>query len=372
MTMYGADSEALMSFADELSAGADRLDGISRYLRTTLHQATWSGRDAVSFRCDWDAVHRQLLVQVARALREASVEVRRNGREQMDASAAASSEAPDRSGWLLFPGEVPRMSSGRDALVDSLDGVNHVAQDEIEVRRLDNGRYIVILPGVVDLSENLGTLNVGDFLRGRQGNLTAQDLLRGRVADPFFEPNEWSSVRDMRYAIGSANGYGGAYASAVKAQLEALGVPPGADIMLVGHSYGAYTAVELATDSSFNGTEGRYNVTHVVAAGAETDWYLDDLPPGTKALVLNNRRDLVYQAEDLLHGNEDPARGSGHLEIVFNGGGQGAGHHPDNYTRWLEAATDRQDLQDWLNTLEPYTEGGGLARPKVLDPLAAD
>ena len=47
--------------------------------------------------------------------------------------------------------------------------------------------------------------------------------------------------------------------------LRAAGVPAGSSLMIVGHSFGADTALDLAADREFNG--GEYTVTHVVAAG---------------------------------------------------------------------------------------------------------
>lgn len=51
-------------------------------------------------------------------------------------------------------------------------------------------------------------------------------------------------------------------------------VPPGADVMFVGHSQGGLTATQLAADPSFNnasGAPGSYNVTHSFSVGSPVE-----------------------------------------------------------------------------------------------------
>jgi pimeloyl-ACP methyl ester carboxylesterase len=233
--------------------------------------------------------------------------------------------------------------------------VNQTGKDEIQIRKLDNGKYIIVLPGVVDLSSGIATRNPGSAVK------------------EWMDPNDANSVRDMRYAIpsGASPDYANPYATRVKEAMLAAGVPPGSDVMLVGHSYGAYTAAYLASDHDFNDAFGspsgyHVNVTHMVAAGAETDVYFDRMPEGTHALVLNNRRDLAYEAEDNAHGNVDPVYG-GQKEFVFNGGGKGWGHDPQNYTDWLQNSTDREDLGAWLDSAGDYAESGSAVNYTVPD-----
>ena len=60
----------------------------------------------------------------------------------------------------------------------------------------------------------------------------------------------------------------------VRAAMEAAGVPPGADVMFVGHSQGGLTSAQLAADPSFNnisGAPGTYNVTHSFSVGAPVE-----------------------------------------------------------------------------------------------------
>lgn len=57
----------------------------------------------------------------------------------------------------------------------------------------------------------------------------------------------------------------------VRAAMDAAGVPPGSDVMLVGHSQGGIVANQLSADPTFNsasGEPGTYDVTHAFSVGA--------------------------------------------------------------------------------------------------------
>lgn len=156
------------------------------------------------------------------------------------------------------------------ALADTADG-GQIRPDELQVVRLDTGRYIVVLPGVVDLSR----------------------------PDPGWHSRH-RSVRDLdQAAFGSSRStrvQDNPYAEMAVDALTGVGVPTGAEIMLVGHSYGADTALDLAADAAFNGPSG-YRVTHVMAAGYHSGPQLTALPSTTAVLVLQNRRDVPVIVE---------------------------------------------------------------------------
>jgi hypothetical protein len=78
----------------------------------------------------------------------------------------------------------------------------------------------------------------------------------GTSADPL----------DLSGAVSAMEFRDTAYTRCVRSALDAAKVPPGADVMLVGHSQGGIVAMDLAGDPSFNG--GRVHVTQVVAAGS--------------------------------------------------------------------------------------------------------
>lgn len=184
---------------------------------------------------------------------------------------------------------------GRNVVLRALTDIGGEAQigdDEFGLVRFAGGRYLVVLPGVTDLSG----IDVGLDQRHR----TVRDVDRYAYAS-----SRSTSVDDNRYAAMVWDG------------LRAAGVPIGAQLMLVGHSYGADTALDLAADPRFNGAAG-FLVTHVVAAGYHSAPQLQHVDPRTEVLVLQNSRDAVVIAEAVGYGpvtaSLDDARSAlGHL-----------------------------------------------------------
>lgn len=179
-----------------------------------------------------------------------------------------------RSPWLLDPASAE--GRGRDLVLRALTDTatsQRIRSDEFELVRMSDGRYLVILPGVTDLSSpDLG----------------------------WSDANR--SVRDLdRAAYGSSRSTsvdGNPYAQMVAQALRLSGVPVGTELVLVGHSFGADTALDLAADAGFNGAGG-YRVTHVVAAAYHSQPQLDRVPSGTEVLVLQNRRDVPVIVEGI-------------------------------------------------------------------------
>ena len=265
---------------------------------------------------------------------------------------------------------------------------------------MSDGRYLVVLPGVTDLSSpDLGLSGTHRSVR---------DLDRHA-----YPSSRSSSVADNRYA------------QMVAEALTVRAVPFGSEVVIVGHSFGADTALDLAADPNFNGAD-HYRVTHVVAAAYHSEPQLEHMPAGTEVLVLQNSHDLVViaeavadahvadaiesrkdllidvvtfdlpgivanggrtiahdlgvaaatvdhtldRADEIVDGaveiavgiaTHDPRRAidgvtdgatalvtlepgistprPGHVVAVFDGGGAGAGHHVDHYTAYLDGTT---------------------------------
>jgi hypothetical protein len=313
-------------------------------------------------------------------------------------------DAELRSPYLL--GGVLAVDRGRDLLLRALDDTassGRIRDDEFEIVRMSDGRYLVVLPGVTDLSNpDLGLSGIHASVRD---------------VDQFAYPSSRSaSTADNRYA------------QMVAEALAIRGVPVGSDLVIIGHSYGADTALDLAADPEFNGADG-YRVTHVVAAGYHSQPQLVHVPDSTQVLVLQNNRDAAVIVEsvgaahvteaiearrsavdDLLrfdlpgvfvnsgralyhdagvataaldhtirHADDvaDIAIGIGMYDVrravdgagdfvtlepgvsrhgdsqvvaVFEGGGEGFGHHQDNYATFVER-TDDPDVTAFLASL---------------------
>ncbi len=182
------------------------------------------------------------------------------------------------SGELRAPydiADVDSVAAGRQLVMRALadtDSAERIREDEFELVQLGEHRYLVVLPGVIDLSSP------------------------GRGLKP-----EHRSVRDLdQHALPSsrsADVADNAYAQMVWSALLARGVPAGSQLVIVGHSFGADTALDLAADPDFNGADGGFDVTHVVASGYNSGPQLEHVPSSTQVLVLQNRQDAVIVGE---------------------------------------------------------------------------
>jgi hypothetical protein len=355
MAIVGADAAELERVASQMRRAADELDAHCRELSQQLGGLSWLGRLASGFLAAWNGQHKPHIGSTAAFIREAADKLAMNATQQRE----ASGDSP--SFGRLEPRTFSHFDSKGSARADMVEafwatGDSRRAEgDEIEIRKLENGNYVVVLPGVVDLTNKRAAVR--------------DAAIRGHAADPWYDGDQPNTVRRMEYAISESQDksdtFINPYATRVMEQMKAAGIPVGANVMFVGHSFGAYTAMELAGNDKFNSADGvsegyHVNITHVMAAGADTSWKLPELPGGTKALILNNRNDLAFRAETgLFNGTADSKPGQ--LQIGFSGGTKGAGHDPENYVKWLTNATNRPDLNAWLDDAGTKYSGSGTA-----------
>ncbi len=354
--IVGMDIEQVREMGRRMQAEADRLrsqvvaplDNLMGHI-----PAVWTGPDAVRFRDAWVGRERSLVGEAAERLYGLGQAALANAADQERTSAGTGQSA---GGVVRVSGFVavgnPR-ADGRDVLVSALvatDTQEQIGRDEIEVRALPNGRFVVVLPGVTDLSDGLhaGAVVAGAALpvAGAAGALVAGG---GATLSEWLGDSHYASVRDMQGAIHTALDPGGkdAYAEQVKQALRNAGVPAASEVMLVGHSYGGYAAMHLAADPSFNqqvpGDDYSVNVTDVVSFGAGTAHELADIPASTNALVVGHRADLAYLAERNLDAVQTLANGgvgAGNHHVVEFGGNPeaaliGGGHDPIHYEGFL-------------------------------------
>jgi len=120
------------------------------------------------------------------------------------------------------------------------------------------------------------------------GQIGIQEVHRAGGGEPAYivqvPPTEGAALSDVPGAYGGqANsrdwgsnlrlvaGQHPAAMDDVRAAMESAGIPPGADVMIVGHSQGGIVANHLSADPSFNsasGEAGTYNVTHTFSVGS--------------------------------------------------------------------------------------------------------
>lgn len=182
------------------------------------------------------------------------------------------------------------------ALYDTANG-EVIWQDEFEFVEFTDpatgaptGKYLLVLPGVTDLSSFVSD--------------PAESL--GWASESYTARDTWIAAR---LSHGSAEIDDNVYARLVQEFIEnkiAAGeIPLGADVAIVGHSFGADTALDLASDEDFNG--GLINITHVVAAAYHSEPQLPHVQGHTQVAVIQNIYDIPVLGEALLAGDGETA-----------------------------------------------------------------
>jgi hypothetical protein len=103
-----------------------------------------------------------------------------------------------------------------------------------------------------------------------------------------WDPRATGHVRDLTGNLHVMAGNPAAAAETVREAMAAAGIPPGAPVMMVGHSQGGMIAATLATDPAFLSD---YRLTHVLTYGAPIDHLAID--PSVKVLQMQHRLDVV-------------------------------------------------------------------------------
>ena len=143
--------------------------------------------------------------------------------------------------------------------------------------------------------ENL-TQGVTDSYKAGDGNIrvTTVDSPEGPrviVSVPGTEnwnPSAGDNPMDLTGNLVTAGGSRSTMSEAVILAMENANIPPGAEVMLVGHSQGGMTVADLASDSGF---VSEYNVTNAVTFGSPID--SNHIDPSVSVLEMQHRGDAV-------------------------------------------------------------------------------
>lgn len=244
------------------------------------------------------------------------------------------------------------------ALADTKDS-DQIQADEFELIDHHNGSYTLVLPGVTDLTKPNQGLN------------------------PFNQSSRDTDV-GAAYSVADSNPNAHLYGIYIQEYLKNH-VPPGSSLSIVGHSYGADTALDLASDPTFNGE--LYNVTHVTAAGYHSEPQYSSIPSGTQVLGLQNNKDIAVIVEELGHASstKDSAPFVGEVSDAFNlgpdnithkefdGGWAGIGHDPSNYSAYVQSTNDPEVIA-FLESLDAagYTSDGSSLAVDISVPVPSE
>ena len=161
----------------------------------------------------------------------------------------------------------------RRAFEDTAD-LDQIQNDEFEAYFHDNGKLTLVLPGVIDLS------NPDWGPDSETGSL--RDLDQAAVSSSFT-----TGIADNTYAERIAEWVG--------VMVDAGVIDRGTETMIIGHSFGGDTALDLASDEHFNGE--LLDVTYALSAGYHSQHQLTRLGESTRAVSVVNIFDVIVAVE---------------------------------------------------------------------------
>lgn len=115
--LRGSDTDQLIRLSHRLTTGADRIDAVVRDVRSGLNRVVWLGGDAEQFRHLLDTDVGPRATRCTARLLECAEELKRQARQQTEASAADHGGAggtPRRSGPRDLPDPGPGVDEDRD------------------------------------------------------------------------------------------------------------------------------------------------------------------------------------------------------------------------------------------------------------------
>ncbi len=345
--MVGADADALDAAAAQLDAAADELDNSARVLASSLGSLSWLGAVAIRFTDLWTSNHSPAIVRTAGFIRESAVQLREQASQQRTASSADGGgqgswgpgfqvvpSIPDgmlpdgvRRWWASLTPEQQRALIERfPDRIGNLDGVPFTVRFEANrlymqglldseqspdgpihkrlqqftdgsgridptrnivvfdpsgdgkvaevIGNIDTAKHVaVVVPGLNSTMDNFGNVRGNaTALQGSAGSDTAVIAWTG-----YDAPNVWQ--------VGS-NGSAVAGAHALSSFVDGIQGQSGANVSLIGHSYGSLVVGEALKSGTvhvdnavFIGSPGvGVNSVHGFPEGAANHYYAGEIP----------------------------------------------------------------------------------------------
>lgn len=348
---YGANPDEMRDLATALDAESMNLNLWRGVLGSRLQSGVWVGPRADSFRRTWTGKHDKLLLEVARFLADAGKSLRENAAEQDQASSAGSAEnsggagappVPDKGvvdsvlGWVgdradtiagstasfgersmqywnatyapYFRGELPRLTEtvASGIALDLAGGnlaVAGLSLGMVDLKLGSDGKPYAgkptsvggKLPEIDDLAAVMAeTRDAYDDGPGQVRVATvvgADGKPRVIVSVPgteTWDPRAGDNPADGIGNFVTAGGGRSTLTEAVELAMANANIPPGAEVMMVGHSQGGMSVADLVSNPDFVST---YNVTNAVTFGSPID--SDQIDPRVKVMELQHSTDLV-------------------------------------------------------------------------------
>lgn len=286
----------------------------------------------------------------------------------------------DATGGSMLNGEMPRVTEVIASSIGASYSLSGAAATTVtgglfEANFFDDGRPVAHEPveitnaprpvGLADYFNNVSKAYKTEEILDASGNVIGEKDHRSTVrittvpdgsgnisyvvtipGTETWNPLAGKNSQDFTGNIITAGGGRSTMTEAVMLAIEKK-VPAGANVMLVGHSQGGMTAVDIAADLQF---AAEYNFTHVVTYGSPIE--NTAVPPGTSFLNLQHESDLVPKL-DLNglggDGSQSPTQGSNITTVTLNdpaGAFDVTGNHShENYETSVRESRDPNLLQ---------------------------
>lgn len=230
-----------------------------------------------------------------------------------DGDPYAGDPRPVGEGEATIPDSIDGLAQGVDDAYGAGDGVVRVTTIETP----DGPRVIVSVPG---------------------------------TEEPLWDPRTGSNSMDLTGNLVTAGGGTSTMTQAVELAMQNADIPPGAEVMMVGHSQGGMTVTDLLSDADF---VSEYNVTNAVTLGSPID--STHIDPSVSVLEVQHEHDLVPRLDmgDGLYNPISPLTpipsgyeqaGPGHTEVTLDSPAAPydimGNHKTGEYTTSLQSSTD--------------------------------
>jgi hypothetical protein len=211
-------------------------------------------------------------------------------------------------------------------------------------------------------------LGVTDSYKAADGNIRittveGPDGPRVIVSVPGTEawnPSAGDNPMDLTGNLVTAGGSRSTMSEAVILAMENADIPPGAEVMMVGHSQGGMTVADLTSDSAF---VDKYNVTNAMTYGSPID--SAHIDPSVSVLEMQHQHDAVPRLDlgdsrfPFLPGGQNES--ANHTSVTFDDPGSawdaaGNHDHSENYPNSMKNGTD-PDQAAYDPALAAYEQG---------------
>ncbi|HAM45219.1 MAG TPA: hypothetical protein DCM67_09415 [Propionibacteriaceae bacterium] len=328
---YGANPSELRELATTFDAQSTDLLQWRAALGSRVKSGLWVGPRADAFNRDWDGKHDQLLRAASQFLVNAARSLRENA-DQQDQASSAGEVGPGTGGGQPPQGSDDALSSALGWFADRGEAIGDAFGDVAEGTltywdaafvpyfRLELPRFTEVVSSNIAASLNifsaavtLGTVGIVDLNLGDDGepyagtpqalpgDVPSFDNLQSVMAQtvvayddgpgqirvttivgPDGQPKvivsvpgteTWNPLTGDNPMDGTGNfvtagGGRSTLTEAVALAMANANIPPGAQVMMVGHSQGGMSVADLVSDPDF---VSQYNVTNAVTFGSPID-----------------------------------------------------------------------------------------------------